>query len=114
MPVRRCRLLTSRCTCYACEATQAVSVSPPREGKAQMDYLVTFYTHYGAMRFHRYCVKQGIPAKMAPVPRELSSSCGVCVRINASQAPLIQEHEDMEFCYISGTDGVYSQIHEQC
>lgn len=64
-----------------------------------MEYLATFYTHYGAMRFHKYCLKEGIPAKMTPVPRAISSSCGVCVRFEAQSAPNAAEHEDMEGCY---------------
>ena len=70
-----------------------------------MKYLATFYTHFGAMRFNKYCIKENIPAKMAPVPRELSSSCGVCVRFEAECAPKAAEHEDMECCYYISTDG---------
>lgn len=72
-----------------------------------MEYLATFYTHYGAMRFHKHCKKDGIPAKMAPVPRELSASCGVCVRFEAVCVPEIAEHEDMEQCYAVTADGKY-------
>lgn len=72
-----------------------------------MGYLATFYTHYGAMRFIKYCEKAGIDAKMAPVPRELSASCGVCVRFEADRAPEEAEHEDMERCYRVGADGAY-------
>lgn len=72
-----------------------------------MKYLVTFYTHYGAVRFHKYCQKTGIPAKMMPVPRALSASCGVCVRFEAVCAPQITEHEDMERCYAVSEEGAY-------
>lgn len=72
-----------------------------------MKYLATFYTHYGAMRFHKHCQTDGAPSKMAPVPRELSSSCGVCVRFEASRAPEAEEHEDMERCYAVDGDGAY-------
>ena len=70
-----------------------------------MDYLATFFTHYGAMRFHKLCVKDRMSAKMAPVPREISASCGVCVRVEAVCAPKAAEHEDMERCYIIATNG---------
>ena len=72
-----------------------------------MEYLATFYTHYGAMRFHKYCQKVKVPAKMAPVPRELSASCGVCVRFEADLAPKTAEHEDMELCYEVVQGGAY-------
>ena len=74
-----------------------------------MEYLATFHTHYGATRFHQHCGKEGIPAKMSPVPRELSASCGVCVRFTAANAPETAEFEDMERCYIISPDGKYTQ-----
>jgi len=64
-----------------------------------MNYLATFHTHYGALQFSKYCKQENFPAKMAPVPRELSASCGVCVRFDASCAPNVAEHEDMDCCY---------------
>jgi len=75
-----------------------------------MDYLATFYTHYGAMRFHKRCDKDSISAKMAPVPRELSASCGVCVRFNATDAPEVAEHEDMERCYVITSNNAYVPV----
>jgi len=75
-----------------------------------MEYLATFYTHYGAMRYHKHCVKESIPSKMAPVPRNLSSSCGVCVRFEAAHAPKIEAHEDMECCYAVASDGAFTKV----
>lgn len=43
-------------------------------------YVVTFYSHFGAVRFKRSCDARKITAKIMPVPRNLSSSCGTCVR----------------------------------
>ena len=45
-----------------------------------MVYIATFYSHFGAVRFKRICEGAGRKAKMMPVPRDLSSSCGTCVR----------------------------------
>ena len=73
-------------------------------------YLATFYTHYGAMRFKKYCEKEGISAKMAPVPRELSSSCGVCVRFESNQPPKKEDHEDMEACYTISPNNEYAPL----
>ena len=75
-----------------------------------MEILATFYTHYGAMRFDRFCREEKIAAQMAPVPRELSSSCGVCVRFESVDAPVVADHEDMERCYIVAPDGEYTPI----
>lgn len=48
-----------------------------------MKWIATFYSHYGAIRFKKQCEKQGYKAKLLPVPRELSSSCGTCVNYDA-------------------------------
>lgn len=44
-----------------------------------MRYIITFYAHIGAVRYKKMCQSQGINARIMPVPRELSSSCGSCV-----------------------------------
>ena len=45
-----------------------------------MTCIATFYSHFGAIRFKRYCDSRGWVARIMPVPRDLSSSCGTCVR----------------------------------
>ena len=45
-----------------------------------MNYIATFYSHFGAIRFKKICQNQGWAAQVMPVPRDLSSSCGTCVR----------------------------------
>jgi len=44
-----------------------------------MTYIATFYSHFGAIRFKKLCEANGLPSKLMPVPRSLSSSCGTCV-----------------------------------
>lgn len=44
-----------------------------------MKYIATFYSHFGAVRFKKMCDQEQMPAKLRPVPRDLSSSCGTCV-----------------------------------
>lgn len=44
-----------------------------------MIYIATFFSHFGAVRFARLWEKCGGQAKLMPVPRRLSSSCGTCV-----------------------------------
>lgn len=43
-----------------------------------MTFLITFYTHFDANVFMRKAKTLGT-AKLKPVPRALSSSCGTCV-----------------------------------
>lgn len=42
-------------------------------------YIATFFSHFGAVRFHKLCLAKGWQSQLAPVPRALSSSCGTCV-----------------------------------
>lgn len=54
-----------------------------------MDALTaTFVSHFGAMRFYRQCASAGWDARLMPVPRALSSSCGTCVRYEAPAGEL--------------------------
>lgn len=50
-----------------------------------MEYTFLFFTHSGAIKFHRYCSKEDIPCEIMPVPRQLSSSCGICAIINTEK-----------------------------
>lgn len=45
-----------------------------------MTCIATFYSHFGAIRFRQQCHSRGQTARAMPVPRDLSSSCGTCVR----------------------------------
>lgn len=49
-----------------------------------MQYIATFFSHFGALRFERLCKAKGYAAQVRPVPRSLSSSCGSCVYFSAS------------------------------
>ena len=46
--------------------------------------IATFFSHFGAIRFRQDCQSRGVPAKAMPVPRDLSSSCGTCVRFEGT------------------------------
>ena len=61
-----------------------------------MIWIETFFSHFGAMRCKKMCDKTGIAAKMMPVPRMLSSSCGTCVRMEAESADLLPLAEESE------------------
>lgn len=47
------------------------------------EYIATFHTHLSAMLSFQALQQAGCKAKMQPVPRALSSSCGTCVRFSA-------------------------------
>ena len=52
-----------------------------------MTYIATFYSHFGAIRYKRLCESRRMAAKLMPVPRDLSSSCGTCVRCEGDYLP---------------------------
>ena len=52
-----------------------------------MQYIATFFSHFGAVRFQHLCTERGWQAQVRPVPRSLSSSCGTCVRCEGGWLP---------------------------
>ena len=59
-----------------------------------MKYIVIFYAHFGAIRFKKLCEQIIIKAKIMPVPRDLSSSCGTCVLCEGELIAEQQIHQD--------------------
>lgn len=49
--------------------------------KNNMEYIVLFFTHSGAIKFDRRCKKENIPCELMPVPRILSSNCSISAKI---------------------------------
>lgn len=45
-----------------------------------MEYLALFYTTFGSIKFKKKIVKMGMEVEVLPVPRRLSSGCGVAVK----------------------------------
>ena len=61
-----------------------------------MTCIATFYSHFGAIRFKRSCGGLGWEAQVMPVPRNLSSSCGTCVRYDGElPQPVPEEVEQI-------------------
>ncbi|MGL5435858.1 MAG: DUF3343 domain-containing protein [Lachnospiraceae bacterium] len=59
-------------------------------------YIVTFYSHFGAIRFRKHLKQSGIQATVMPVPRSLSSSCGTCVSYQATHWDFKADHNEIE------------------
>ena len=70
------------------------------------EYVATFFSHFGAMAFKKKCDQEGFAAKIMPVPRNLSSSCGTCVKYRTPDAPVPGEHlqEIEQIVQITGDD----------
>lgn len=73
------------------------------------ELLVTFHTHLGAMKLYRRLLEEGRTARLAPVPRVLSSNCGTCLRVkyDGSAADLLTQ--DAEGVY-RVTEGGYTLL----
>lgn len=54
--------------------------------------IATFFSHFGAIRFKKYCAAHNWTAQVMPVPRNLSSSCGTCVKYEG-ECPKIAPEE---------------------
>ena len=76
-----------------------------------MTYIATFYSHFGAIRFKKLCGAKGWNARVMPVPRDLSSSCGTCVRYEGTAiCPCDEMPEEVEQI-VQVTDSGYVQLH---
>ena len=64
-----------------------------------MRFVATFYTHLAAMLTCSTLQKAGVTAKLAPVPRRLSSSCGTCVFYGGDEPHLEAMDRDVEAVY---------------
>ncbi len=45
-----------------------------------MEYLALFFTTYGSIKFKKKLIKMNIEVEVLPVPRTLSSGCGIAVK----------------------------------
>ena len=42
-----------------------------------LEYIATFFTHSGAVKYKKHMFRLGISVELHPVPRRLSSDCGI-------------------------------------
>ena len=48
--------------------------------------IITFHTTTDAIGFERYCMENGIPGRLIPVPGEISAGCGMCWMVTLEKA----------------------------
>lgn len=75
------------------------------------EYQVLFYTHTGAIKFERAMKKENISCELMPVPRSLSSNCGVSARIYCNGQVNHLINDQIEKIY-QKHDGNYTLIYE--
>lgn len=75
-------------------------------------FVATFHTHLAALRSCRAVQRTGDPeARMAPVPRSLSSSCGTCLFYRGEDPLVSLMDRDLEAVYRTEEQG-YVLVHE--
>jgi hypothetical protein len=53
--------------------------------------VVLFNSMSGALRAEKLLKNDSVPIKLIPVPRKLSSDCGICVRIERADAERVEQ-----------------------
>ncbi|CEO23745.1 DUF3343 domain-containing protein [Paraclostridium sordellii] len=64
-----------------------------------MNYFATFFTHSGAIKFSSFLTKVKIVNESCPVPRKLSSNCGIGVSFSYTG--------DIDELYIDDIEKIY-------
>lgn len=61
--------------------------------------VVLFRSVSAALAAEKLLKEEGIAFKLIPVPKQISSDCGVCIRINTSDTDRVREvlHRKVEF-----------------
>lgn len=77
-----------------------------------MDYIALFFTTSGAMRFKRNLQKIGTEAEALPVPRKLSSSCGIAIKFKWIEDPMSLIDDSVEKLYqVNNSD--YTMLYDE-
>ena len=53
--------------------------------------VILFHSTSGALRAEKLLKKEGVAIKIIPVPRHLSSDCGVCIRFLSQDESLVRK-----------------------
>ena len=57
----------------------------------QLRLVVTFSTTTAAMEMERYCIKNGIPGRLIPTPRQITADCGLSWSAPPDAEPAVLE-----------------------
>ena len=73
----------------------------------EKNFIATFYSHFDALTFFNYLKGKKIKAKLMPVPRKVSASCGTCVSyITDSDSEIDYTVSEIEAVYHITADGL--------
>lgn len=75
-------------------------------------YLILFFTHSGAIKFQRNIRSFGADCTLMPVPRVLSSSCGICGKLSTLDDIKVFLNEDVEKVFLE-SEKTYTLVFTQ-
>lgn len=70
-----------------------------------MKYFITFFTHSGAIKFSRLLNRKNISNETSPVPRKISSNCGIGISFTYE--------DDVEALYIEDIERIYHVLSDK-
>lgn len=79
-----------------------------------MNYTVVFFTHSGAIKFEKRMNKLRIPCSLQPVPRKISSSCGICAKICFSGSTDDLLEDEIQSLYRNISKNQYELVFMNC
>ena len=77
-----------------------------REKKLRL--IITFHTTTAAMAFEKYCMANGLPGRLIPVPTSITAGCGMAWMAAPEDRPALEEAIQQDALAI---DALYEIIH---
>ncbi len=78
-----------------------------------MNYTIVFHTQSGALKFDSKMRKLNISCSLQPVPRKLSSSCGICAKVKIEENPSYLIEPEIERIYKEVSSNQYVLLYEE-
>lgn len=78
-----------------------------------MNYMALFFTHSGAIKFNEVLKTIGINGTLMPVPRVLSSNCGISVKFSFNDKLEDLINEDIDKIYQISDKNSYSLVYSE-
>ena len=77
-----------------------------------MTYLALFFTYTGAIKYEKFLKSKGYSCELMPVPRKLTSNCGIGAKFNYEEDISSIISEDIEKLFkVEGKE--YTLIYEE-
>ena len=77
-----------------------------REKKLRL--IITFHTTTAAMAFERFCLEQGLPGRLIPVPTQITAGCGMAWMTDPADRPVLEQAIEKDALDV---DALYEVVH---